>query len=84
MFLILCWHCVIRVISTIANVFFVILCLELKMDGRIDGLYPIGRKMRTPQGSGTILLENGMETLMTKVFFFFSSLEFWCFKVCRV
>ncbi|KAJ6683123.1 CALRETICULIN-2, partial [Salix koriyanagi] len=37
------------------------------MDGRIDGLYLIGRKMRTPQGSGTILLENGMETLMTKV-----------------
>jgi hypothetical protein len=39
--------------------------------------------MRTPPGSGTILLENGKETLMTKVFFF-SSVEFWCFKVCSV
>jgi len=61
---------VIVVIFMIANVVFVILCVELKMDGRIDGLYLIGRKMRAPPGSGTILLENGMETLMTKVFFF--------------
>nr|ABK96455.1 unknown [Populus trichocarpa x Populus deltoides] len=37
------------------------------MDGRIAGLYLIGRKMRTLLGCGTTLLENGMETPMTKV-----------------
>lgn len=37
------------------------------MDGRVGGSNLTGRKMRIWPESGTTLLENGMETLMTKV-----------------
>ena len=39
------------------------------MDGRIDGLYLIGRRMRTWQGNGTTLPGNGVGTRMIKVFY---------------